>query len=115
MKSETKTHSIKELLNASTLQLAPDTLEKLRSARTNALNHQRIHHTAPILAWLGYHSGEKEHFHFSKQMNWAIAILFVAFLISAAAIWQNYATEHEICDVDIAILTDDMPIHVYVD
>jgi CHASE3 domain sensor protein len=42
-------------------------------------------------------------------------LLFVAFLISGASFWQNYSTEHEISEVDIAILTDDLPIHIYVD
>jgi hypothetical protein len=115
MKSETKTHSIKALLNASTLQLAPATLEKLRTARTNALTHQRIHHAAPVLAWLGHHSGRNDSFHMSRSLNWGIALLFVVFLISGASFWQNYTTEHEISELDIAILTDDLPIHIYVD
>jgi hypothetical protein len=115
MKSEIKTHSIKELLNASTMQVAPATLEKLRTARTRALERQRTRHSVPVLAWLGQHSGRNDSFHKSRSLNWGIALLFVAFLISGASFWQNYSTEHEISEVDIAILTDDLPIHIYVD
>jgi hypothetical protein len=116
MKIDMNTQSIKELLDTSTLQLAPATLEKLRSARTRALEHQRSHRSAPALAWLGHHGGQHHSFHMSKSMNWAVAALFVACLISGAAFWENYTTEHEICEVDIAILTEeDMPIHIYLD
>lgn len=115
MKNELKTHLIKELLNSSTSQLAPATLAKLRSARTRALDHQRVHSTVPVLAWLGHHTGKSVPFHMSKSLNWAVAALFVACLISGATFWHNYTTEHEICDVDVAILTDDLPIHIFVD
>ena len=106
---------IKELLNSSTSQLAPTTLEKLRGARSLALEHQRTRRSAPVLAWLGHHGGHNESFHMSKATAWAIAALFVVFLISGASYWHSYTTEHEICDVDISILTGDLPIHVYVD
>lgn len=115
MKSNIKTHTFKELLNTSTMQLAPATLEKLRGARTRALDKQRTRQTVPVLAWLGYHGGRNDSFHISKSANWAIAVLFVACLISGATYWRNYTTEREICEVDIAILTDDLPIHVYLD
>lgn len=116
MKKDMDTQLIKELLNKSTLKLAPATLEKLRSARTFALDHQRSHRSVPVLAWLGFHGGQHHTFHMSKSMNWAVVALFVACLISGAAIWENYTTEHEICEVDIAILTEeDMPIHIYLD
>lgn len=106
---------IKELLDTSTSQLAPATLEKLRDARSLALEHQRTRRSAPVLAWLGHHGGRHDSFHMSKSMGWAIAALFVVFLISGASYWRSYTTEHEICDVDISILTGDLPIHVYVD
>jgi len=115
MKTDINTQLIKELLNTSTTQLAPATLEKLRSARSCALNHQRTRHTVPVLAWLGHHGDHDVSSHFSKPVNWAIAVLFVACLISGASFWNNYTTEREINEVDIAILTGDLPIHVYLD
>lgn len=115
MKPDLKTHLIKELLNTSTMQLAPATLEKLRSARSRALEHQRTRRSVPVIAWLGQHEGSNDSFHMPKPMAWAIAVLFAAFLASGASFWHNYDAEHEISEVDIAILTDDLPIHVYVD
>jgi hypothetical protein len=115
MKNEIDTHKIKELLTISTTQLTHETLDKLRSARTHALNHQRVRHSVPVLAWLGHHGTHNNSFHFSKPLNWTIAAVFVACLISGASLWRQYSIEHEICDVDVAILTDDMPIHVYLD
>ena len=115
MKNEIYTRKIKELLNLSTTQLAPETLDKLRIARTRALDHQRVRHSVPVLAWLGNHGVHNDSHHISKPMNWAIVAIFIACLFSGVSLWRNYSIEHEICDVDIAILTDDMPIHVYLD
>ena len=115
MKKDINTQLVKELLDASTLQLTPLTLEKLRSSRSRALERQRTRSRVPVLAWLGHHGGQHDSLHISKSKSWAIAALFIACLISGATFWQNYTTEHEICDVDIAILTDDLPIHIYLD
>jgi hypothetical protein len=116
MKSDINTQKIKELLNIATSQLPPETLDKLRTARTRAIDRQRIRHSVPVLAWLGgHHIGRNESFHLSKTMSWVMGAIFAACLISGATYWRNYTIEHEICDVDIAILTDDMPIHVYLD
>ena len=115
MKKDINIQLVKELLDTSTLQLTPVTLEKLRNSRTRALEHQRTQHRVPVLAWLGHHGSQHDSFHMSKSMGWAVAALFAACLISGATYWQNYNSEHEICDVDIAILTDDLPIHVYLD
>jgi len=115
MKSDINTQKIKELLNISTSQLSPETLDKLRMARTRTLEHQRVRHRVPALAWLGHHGEHHDTHHFSKPMSWAIAAIFIAGLIVGVSLWRSYTIEHEICDVDIAILTDDMPIHVYLD
>lgn len=115
MKSDTNIHLIKELLNSSTAQLAPATLEKLRSARSRAVERQRTQSSVPVLAWLGHHGGRHDASNMSKSINWAVAALFAACLVSGVSYWHNYTTEHEINEVDIAILTDDLPIHVYLD
>ena len=112
MTSETKENKIKDLLDTTTSTLSPDTLVSLRAARTLALDHQRTTRTAPVLVWLGHHGGGRNS---SKAMNWAISILFAAFLLSGLFAWQNYSTEHDICEADIAILTGDMPIKVWLD
>jgi Protein of unknown function (DUF3619) len=116
MKNDINTHLIKNLLNTSAIQLKPATVEKLRNVRSYALDHQRTHGTAPVLAWLSNQGGRNEGFNLSKSINWIVALLFVACLLSAASLWHNYTTEeHEISEVDIAILTGELPIHVYLD
>ena len=115
MKYDINTNLIKELLNNSAAQLPTSTLDKLRMARSRALDHQRVRHSVPVLAWFGWHSHLHDSTRMSKPMNWAVAALFVASLISGASLWQIYTTEHEISELDFAILTGDMPIHVYVD
>jgi len=115
MKHDIDTAAIKNLLNTSTAQLAPATLENLRTARSRALEHQRTRHSMPVLAWLGQHNSRYGSFHISRPYNWIIAALFVACLISGASFLHSYTTEHEISEVDIAILTDDLPIHALLD
>lgn len=116
MKPDLNHHSIKQLLDRSTTQIKPATLDKLQVARTHALEHHRQHSNAPVLAWLGQHGshGVSTH-HLSRRLNWAVAILLLACLFSGAAYWQHSMAEHDISEVDIAILTDDLPLHVYVD
>lgn len=115
MKNDIDTRLIKELLEASTQQISTETLEKLRRARTRALDHQRVGGTIPVLAWLGPASGKSNVSHSSRLTNFAIVILFVACLVSGATFWLNYSTEREIGELDVAILTGDLPIHVYLD
>lgn len=105
---------ISDLLNNSTKQIAPATLEKLRIARSRALEHQRTRHNVPVLAWLGHHDGKDNAYPASRVYNWFIAILFIVVLLSGASFWHSY-TEHDISDDDIAILTDDLPMHELLD
>lgn len=115
MSKEQYTNTIKELLNNSGSQLAPATLVNLRIARMNALEHQRTQHRVPVLSWLGCQNGRDESFRISKSFNWLVAVLFAACLISLVSCWDVQDTEHEISEVDLAILTDDMPIHAFLD
>ena len=111
MNHENKPINLKEILDSSTLQLTSVTLEKLRSARTHALDHQRTL-TSPVLSWASSHIGFNHSLHLSKSTNLALTLIFVACLFTGISYWQNYNKES---DVDIAILTDDMPIHVFLD
>jgi hypothetical protein len=116
MNDENKLNKIKKLLDFSASRIKPHTLEQLRMARSRALDQQRTRRTSPVLAWVDSHTGRHHHLPvFSKSTNWAIAVIFVACLISGIGYWQTYTKEHETDDIDIAILTDDLPIHVYLD
>ncbi len=115
MKNNLNHHSIKQLLDKSTARISPATVKKLQAARINALEHHQLHRPAPALAWLGNFGSHRDSSHTSKQLNWAVAVLFIACLFSGIAYWQNSISDHEISEVDIAILTDDLPLHAYVD
>ena len=108
---------IRQLLNRSLSQIEQPTLERLREARTQALARYDAHNAAPAFAWAG-NSSRPEHsanLRHKPYYYWVGAILLVAFLFSGAAYWKNATTEQDVSEVDIAILTDDLPMHVYVD
>lgn len=115
MNSDIKPNKIKSLLDSAESRITPATLEKLRAARTQALNHQRTH-TAPVLGWVYAHIGPASRYNLMRPLPMLFAsALLAAFLISGATAYNNYIAEHDISEVDIAILTDDMPLHVFVD
>jgi hypothetical protein len=103
------------LLNRSAAQLDQGTLDKLQSARRFALQYQQKTQRAPVLAWLtehglvGHHSTTGH-----KTLNWGVATLLVLVLLGGALYLQQ-SYEHDHSDIDIAILTDDLPVDMYVD
>ena len=106
---------VKHLLNRSLSQLDQPTLGRLHDAREKALARYDAHSTAPAFAWAGlwtdhHHAAGLHH----KSHFWAAAVLLVAILFSCTAYW-HHTTDHDVSDVDIAILTDDLPIEIYVD
>lgn len=114
MNHKLTTREIKQLLNRSTTQIEKSTLGKLQSARQLALKHQQTEQQAPVMAWLVQHG--LIHHHSTpghKAFNLGMAALLVAILFGGALYLQQQTYEHD--DIDIAILTDDMPIDVYLD
>ena len=115
MNHKLKTHEIGELLNRSAAKLDRNTLDKLHAARRFALKYQCDKQQSPISAWLtqhglvGHHSS-KGH----KTINWGVAMLLIMVLLGGALyVQQSY--EHDHSDIDIAILTDDLPVDMFVD
>ena len=115
MKNTLNTESIRQMLNHSSAGLDQPVLAQLRDAREHALARFDARSTAPVFAWASvlHGSGNAGRSHRSHY-HWAIAILLAACMFSAVTYWKH-ATEHEVSDVDIAILTDDLPIEMYVD
>jgi hypothetical protein len=115
MNEKLNTESIRQLLNRSSTRLDPSTLERLRDARMQALAHYDALNTAPIFVLRGALTGTG-HLSSSHRSHyyWAFAVLLAAFLFSGALYWQH-VTELDNSEVDIAILTDDLPIDAYVD
>ena len=110
------TGSIKQLLNHSVNRIDETTIASLRTARTRALESYRAQQHAPVLAWLNHHglwiSSSSSH----KSLNWALALMLAACLLSGAVYWKNINDhEHDHSEIDIAILTDDLPVDAYVE
>lgn len=109
------TAAIKQILNHSVTQMDRDTIDNLRNARNNALARQRALQQAPVTAWFAQHGlllGSSPLHH--KKLNWALALVLAACLISSATYLQQ-TNEHDHSDIDLAILTDDLPVDAYVD
>lgn len=101
---------IKQLLTDSTSQLDARTLSALQSARQNALQHQKVK-----VSGLQLSSGHLLPFHLSHgAQKWLIAILLAATFVSIGEFWQHQH-EQQISEIDAAILSDELPIDVFID
>ena len=101
---------IAQLLTQSSRQLDSSTMSAFADARQNALKRQLVR--TPVAAmstgrWthsLIPHSGQQ----------WLATGLLVAILLFSAGYWQH-TREQQISELDVAILTDELPIEVFVD
>lgn len=112
-KKELSHENIKQLLNHSVAQLERPTLTRLRHAREQAVARHAAHGVEPVFARAGHaiwHAFGAQH----KSRLWATTLLVAIILFSATAYW-NHIAKSDTADVDIAILTGDLPIHFYVD
>lgn len=101
---------IARLLTLSTRQLDESTLSALHSARQNALKRQMVR--APVFA---LNTGRETHSLIPDTLQqWVVAGLLVAMLIVGTSFW-HHVQEQQITELDVAILTDDLPIEVFVD
>lgn len=102
---------IAQLLTRAAQQLDDDTVASLRRARNVALQRQSL--SKPVFALSTGHSIRWLMPHSTQQ--WVVAIiLFVAILFSGVSYWQH-AHENDLSHLDTAILTDDLPLEVFVD
>ncbi len=97
---------IAKLLTHGTEQLDQDIVSALRQARTVALQKQRIHEPVFSLSAIGH----RAHIPHTTSQWVATGILLAAIIVGAIGYWQNTQVP-----VDLEILTDDLPIEVFVD
>lgn len=102
---------IAQLLTRATQQLDDNTVTALRRARNIALERQSLRKPVFVLStghgmrWLAPHSAHQ----------WvATIILLVAIFFGGLSYWQHIH-ENELAHLDTAILTDDLPLEVFVD
>jgi hypothetical protein len=111
---------VARLLTQSTRQLDEATLTALVNARQNALKKQLVR--APIFALhpAGLHASPSWVNRLlplsaqPKTIMWLAAGLLAAALIAGTGYWQHLE-EQQINELDVAILTDELPIEVFVD
>lgn len=101
MNNYLNTETIRQLLNRSAGQLAPQTLAGLRAARAQALLR---------------HAPEKTSRHWLSTRGRRMAAAFATVLVTVSLFGgiAYYWQQQDSSDVDMAILTDDMPVDVYV-
>lgn len=106
---------IRQLLNRSASRLDEATLARLREARLQAMQRHAARREL-VLAHpgQGHHGHWQEALHHHKLFLWIAGALLVAGLLSGIAYWQHSA-DNDTSDEDIAILTDELPLQVYVD
>jgi hypothetical protein len=107
---------IARLLTMGTRQMDADTVSALVNARRYALDRQSVRASVvalnPVSAHLPTRWTDKLIPHFVQP--WVAGALLIAVLMAGAGYWQS-VQEQQIDETDIAILTDELPIEVFVD
>ncbi len=111
MNKNLRTHEIRHLLNRSANQLDRATLNELHAARQLALQHQRV----STSAWVSRNGMLHGQLQISQRaLSWIIAAIVATLLVINLTYW-DHAFEHDHSDIDVQILTDDLPVEMYVD
>lgn len=111
MNQKLNIHDVGRLLDRSASQLNRSTLNDLHSARQRALQQQRV----SVSTWVSRNGTLHGHLHLSQRaLNWIIAAIVASLLVINLTYW-DHTFEHDHSDIDIAILTDDLPVDMYVD
>ena len=111
MKMKLTIKEIGRLLDRSADQLDKTTLNDLHSARQNALQRQRV----SISTWTNRDGMLHGHLQLSQRaLNWITTAVVATLLVINLTYWDR-TFEHDHSDIDIAILTDDLPVDMFVD
>lgn len=111
MKNKLTTRDIARLLDQSADQLNHFTQSKLAASRQQAVQRQRASASAGMSRDGTLHG----HLFLSpRALNWIIAATVATLLVINLSYW-DHASEHDHSDIDIAILTDDLPVDMFVD
>jgi len=108
-------NDFRRLLDRSASDLSATTVDKLQAARRAALQHQQTKQPTLVHAWLAEHGIIGHHAsHQHKALNWGLATLLAVAMVGGISYWQ-ITPERDHSTIDIAILTDELPVHMYVD
>jgi len=101
------TTKISQLLTQSTQNIDETTLSALAKVRRNALSHQKVQ--SPVFALAASRWTYSLIPHSAHQ--WVATGLLAVMLVIGAGYWQH-SNEQQINELDVAILTDEMPIEL---
>ena len=102
---------IGRLLDKAVARMDRQTISGLQAARQHALQHQR----ATASSWEHRNGLLYGNIHLStRALNWILAAIVASVLAIGLTNWENLY-DHDHSDIDIAILTDDLPVDMYVD
>jgi len=100
-------------LNYGADEIDAATRGRLLAARKEALSHYKAK-PEPVwsLAWAGHTLSVGGH-RFETRHLIAVGALIAALI--AMVYWQNLGPSNEIAEIDLGLLTDDLPINAYLD
>ncbi|MFN7085880.1 MAG: DUF3619 family protein [Burkholderiales bacterium] len=105
---------IVRLLDSGTETLAPQVQKRLLEARKAALAHYREKpEPAWNLAWAGHIAARFGRHRIDMRQLIAIAALIAALI--GVAYWQARTPVNDIAEIDLGLLTDDLPLNAYLD
>ena len=102
---------IAQMLTYATQQLDDNTLTALRKARNAALERQL--QSRPVFTLSTGHSMRWLMPHSTHQ--WVATVILIAAIIFGGASYLHHAYENEIGRLDADILSDDIPLEIFVD
>jgi hypothetical protein len=109
--------AIVEHLDYGADQLGPLTRERLLAARKTALSHYQVQSVAAwVPAWAGQAVARIAEYRSLKAGSLVVVAALVATFAGAIA-WQtmNSGNGSDVADIDVGLLTDDLPINAYLD
>jgi hypothetical protein len=109
MNPEIDPHQVIHLLTQYSRPLDNETLSTLAQAREKALGKK----TESSSWMIAGHVFSLPHPPYI-QHQWLIAGLFAATLLIGIDVWQD-TQDQQNCDIDVAILTDELPLEAFVD
>lgn len=104
-------NKIVHILNQGTQDLDGETLARLQRARAQAIQHQAG--TAHFMQLAGHRWGSTLVPHTAQQ--WIVAVLLAITLAAGAGYWWQQSHHQHIIELDEQILTDELPIEIFID
>lgn len=105
--------NLAKLLTRSTEQLDDEIVSALRHARMTALQKQRVHEPVFSMSAIGHRAHNL--IPHSTQQWVAVTILMAAILFGMTDYWQSMQQDRQGNQLDLEILTSDLPMDVFVD